>query len=453
MVAPRRSRSGRGAAAVLASVLAIPLMILSAFSVPALADRPPPLAPPVTTTPTTTTPAPTTPAPQAIGIGLRPRQGDPGTTVTVTVTGLRDCLDNPQAMSLDWDRGQADQQNLTAVNARTINDRRLTAADLRYLAAEFTVPQGAVPDSHTVTAACADTSVVDTFTVVAAEKPTLTLRPGEGPPASHVSASGTGFTCGSDGVRLLWDGKTWLADAQSPTFTAQLTVPADASISGHTVKASCRSDPAITDQRLFTVTSGVTTPATEPAALALQPTSGSAGDAVQVTGERFACAKHSTTVDLYWDDGTQLGSAPLDAKGHFDTSFSVPAKADARQHSVSAFCSDGSPPMSVGFTVVPGSPPPPPPPPPDPPSHWWLIALLAAAAVTLAVVYRLHRSRKSPIDPAIRVRAVTRAGGPPVVTMGETPAPGEATHAIRLQAHTDIATVTVQEVNDDHRPE
>ena len=51
--------------------------------------------------------------------------------------------------------------------------------------------------------------------------------------------------------------------------------------------------------------------------------------------------------------------------------------------------------------------------------------------------------------PDTRVRAVARPGGPPVVTARETPAPGEATHAIRLQAHFDPGSPTIREVDDD----
>lgn len=49
-----------------------------------------------------------------------------------------------------------------------------------------------------------------------------------------------------------------------------------------------------------------------------------------------------------------------------------------------------------------------------------------------------------------RVQAVSRPGGSPVVTARETPAPGEATHAIRLEAHFDPGSQTIREVDDDH---
>jgi hypothetical protein len=35
--------------------------------------------------------------------------------------------------------------------------------------------------------------------------------------------------------------------------------------------------------------------------------------------------------------------------------------------------------------------------------------------------------------------------------MRETPAQGEATHAVRLQAHAGTGTLTIREVDDDHR--
>jgi hypothetical protein len=35
-------------------------------------------------------------------------------------------------------------------------------------------------------------------------------------------------------------------------------------------------------------------------------------------------------------------------------------------------------------------------------------------------------------------------------TVCETPARGEATHAVRLAAHSEPCTLTIREVNDDH---
>ena len=62
---------------------------------------------------------------------------------------------------------------------------------------------------------------------------------------------------------------------------------------------------------------------------------------MRVTGDRFSCANDSRTVQVSWDDGTQLPSASLDPSGHFDTSVSVPANTDARRLTLRASCPDG----------------------------------------------------------------------------------------------------------------
>ena len=46
-----------------------------------------------------------------------------------------------------------------------------------------------------------------------------------------------------------------------------------------------------------------------------------------------------------------------------------------------------------------------------------------------------------------RVQAVPRPDGSPVVTLRETPERGEATHALRLEAHSGLSTLTVREVD------
>jgi hypothetical protein len=404
--------------------------------VPALADPPPP--------------DPAGPPPH---VALAPDHGGPGTPLTATATGFEACLANIfnreeeplYAVSFQWD-------------ADPPVDPTVSAEDGSRQAADFTVPANAKTGQHKVSALCHGVAhATATFTVDATEKPTLTLDPGKGGPGSPMTASGTGFACGADGVQLFWDGNRPLAEGPSGTFTVGLTVPSDAPTGGHTVVATCRNRRDITVTQSFTVTSNVTPPATESAALVLQPTSGPPGDPVHVTGERFACANRSRTVELSWDDGRQLGSASLDASGHFDTSFSVPANADGRRHTVRAACSDGSAAVATDFTVVaagtivPKGPPPPPPPPPSPDGHLWVTALIIAGLVLLGLVYLLSRGRKRPGGPATRVQAVSRPGGPALVTVRETPTPGEATHAIRLQAHTDSGTHTIKEVNDDHR--
>jgi hypothetical protein len=398
--------------------------------------------------------------PPAPELTVAPEQGQPGAPFKATISGFGVCLgtnanirvvDRPYTMSLQFD--QSELRPTSAVNA-----------DDGSVVADIAVPGDATAGRHTVRAQCSDgTSIIATatatFTVVPAEKPTLTLQPDKGRSGSQMTASGTGFACDAEGVQVLWDGKKPLADAPSGTFTVQPTVPSDAFTGNHTVVASCRNDPDITDQQSFTVTSTVTNPPPEPAALALQPTSGHAGEQVRASGDRFLCANHSRTVELAWDE-TQLASPALDASGHFDASFSVPATAEANGHTVRAACSDTSAAAVAEFTVIAvnGSVVPPTPvagghtssPSPE---LWWVIVLVVAAVAVLVAYLRWGRPRP-PKPPAPRVQAVSRLSGPPLVTTRETPADGEATHAIRLQALSGVNSVTIREVDDDHtRPD
>jgi hypothetical protein len=377
-------------------------------------------------------PIPVTP-PDNPALTLTPAQGGPATQATATATRFGACGSMP--LQWQWDRATL-QTSPVGSDPLVVN---------------FTVPKDAAAGAHIVTATCGNPSATATFTVVSAPKPALTLDTGHGPGGSHLTASGTGFACGDGNVQLLWDRDTPLADASSGMFSAvELTIPSDASTGAHLVAASCEHHPDIADSQRFTVTS-VTPPgtATGPAALTLQPASGHRGDQLRATGDGFACADHSGPVDLSWDDGTPLPGASLGPAGHFEASVSVPAKTDARRLTLRAACSDGVM-LAADFTVLASPPPPPAPPAPAPPKIPWLlivlIVLIVAGAILSAVQYARHRSHKRPEAPP-HVQAVPRPDGLPVVTLRETPERGEATHALRLEAHSGVSTLTVREVD------
>lgn len=79
-----------------------------------------------------------------------------------------------------------------------------------------------------------------------------------------------------------------------------------------------------------------------------------------------------------------------------------------------------------------------------------VIPLIASAVVLLVLAYFLGRRRGRHGRPDTRVHAVSHLGGTSVVTVREIPAPGDATHAIRLEAHSGVGSQTIREVNDDH---
>jgi hypothetical protein len=358
-------------------------------------------------------------------LALNPSQGTPGTSTTATVTGFEPCT----GMAFQWDDGT----RLEPTSRNT--DGTFTLA----------VPNNASSaDAHTVTASCGPTAAAPaTFTVLAASKPSLTLQPGHGQPGFNVIAEGAGFPCDAE-VQLRWD-NTLLTEGLPATFTSSFTVPPTASsLVVHSVTAACRNNADIRDTQNFTVTSLPRPIPEQPEpALTLQPTSGHVNDKVQATGDRFRCANHSGPVNLAWDDGTTLTDASLDQSGHFTTSILVPPSADGGRVTLRATCSDGVV-LAADFMVL-GSPPPPP-----EHNHWWVLWLIVGVAAVAAVAYNLrqHRPPKLPTPP--HVHAVGRADGAPTVVARDTPEPGEAAHTLRLEAHADLGSQTVREVDDDY---
>lgn len=83
-----------------------------------------------------------------------------------------------------------------------------------------------------------------------------------------------------------------------------------------------------------------------------------------------------------------------------------------------------------------------------------LAVLIAAVALgaTVARVVRRKQSEQRCRDQhrGKHVQAVFRPGGPLGFTVRETPACGEATHAVRLVVRSEPCTPTIREVNDDH---
>lgn len=373
---------------------------------------------------------------------LSPQQGTPGRTlVTATTKGFDACLGGgssvPQALSWQWDGGPL-QTSLVGADASMVT---------------FNVPADATPSAeHTVTASCNGTSAKSSFTVIPIATPTLRLDKSQGPRGTQLEASGTGFACGDDRVTLLWDGKTSLADGTSDTFSVPVTVPADTSISQHTVVASCRNHPDLAASQSFTVTAD-TIGAVAPAALALAPARGAPHDVVHITGDRFACTD-SRVVELSWD-GRALANASADTSGHFDTTISVPADAQVGSHTARAACATGSAAATAGFTVVitgtipptaTGTPRTAPPPPPPPRKFGWLV-LLIIGIVAVAAYRRWRKRRPKPLHHVYAT--VSPSSRPPLVSTQETPAHGELTHALRLQVHADIGIQTISEVDSD----
>ena len=273
---------------------------------------------------------------------LSPAQGNPGQTpVTATTTGFDACLgdgsNNSQTVSWQWDDGPL-PTSPSGADASSVT---------------FEVPATAAASTeHRVTASCNGIRVTAPFKMLAIADPRLRLEKSQGPSGIQLDASGTGFACVDGGVTLRWDGTTTLGDGPSDTFSVSVTIPADASISQHTVVATCSNHPEITDSQPFTVTTDAVSASVLPI-LALTADRGAPNDTLGVTGDRFTC-NASRPIALSWD-GDIIGYPLVDPSGHFDTTLAVRANAQAGSHTVRAACAAGSPSAIAGFTVVIGT--------------------------------------------------------------------------------------------------
>jgi hypothetical protein len=389
------------AAAVVTSTITVVTLTLSLGGVAAIAD---PTSSSTAPTPTTTTPtSPWTSQPSATttksqqptppsssvstadradlaiqtkvetSLALSPKQGGPGTPVTITAVGYAPCLDPPPGdveklsgfpvFSLEWDHQAVDVSQASVKGPNVV--------------AQYTVPYETSAGDHsvTVTVSCSLTFVGRskpepivvhndaTFTVIAPKKdPTLKLDTPAGHRGTQIRATGTDFACGSsESVQLFWDGTgDPLTDPQPQTFSVQFTVPEVTPTGGHHVVARCQYHSTITASEPFEVTQNKPPVVTPPPTLTVQPTSGHPGDPMRISGERFVCTDNAGTVDVRWDADTSLATPPVDAAGHFEMSTQVPSDADPGGHSVHASCADKSVAMVTTFTVVATDVPPPP---------------------------------------------------------------------------------------------
>jgi hypothetical protein len=372
---------------------------------------------------------------------LLPGQGTPGQkSVTATATGLDACLgdgsNNSQTVSWQWDDGPL-PTSPSGADASTVT---------------FDVPATAAASvAHRVTASCNGVVAAAPFTVLPIPTPTLRLEKSQGPSGIQLDASGTGFACGDGGVTLRWDGTKTLGERPSDTFSVSVTVPADASISQHTVVATCSNHPEITDSQPFTVTTDAVNAAVLPM-LTLRPARGAPQDPVRVTGDRFAC-NDTGPITLSWG-GDIIGHPLADTSGHFDATFAVPADAQPGSRTVGAACAAGPPVAIAGFTVAVGmissttttaTDQNPPPPPPSRKFNWLWVVVMTSVGVVATVIH--HRWRK-PRPNHVYAR-VSTSSPLPLLSTRQTPAHGELDHAVRLQVHADLGSPTIREVDSD----
>jgi hypothetical protein len=300
--------------------------------------------------------------------------------------------------------------------------------------------------------------------------PAVRLSRDHGAPGTTFSATVTGSApCGLEPITLEWDSNPPV-NVDKSTATANFTVPVDAATGPHKVSATCNGK--VFASSPFTVL--------EKPTLTIDPDKGPPGSQLQATGTGFACGDDTDTVDIALDSDVRgHGSS-----GRFSEQISVPTDASVGDHTVVASCHNhpdvtdhqtftvtstvtttvsGLNPTpvvpvtsSAKLTPVPATPvpttsmPTPVTDTTDLASYWWVLVLIAVAVALFGSVRHRPNRRRPPKTPP--VHAVSRLAGPPLVTMHETPAPGESTHALRLETHSGARTLTVDEVNDGHIP-
>jgi hypothetical protein len=294
--------------------------------------------------------------------------------------------------------------------------------------------------------------------------PAVRLSRDHGAPGTTFSATITGSApCRLEPVKLEWDSDTPV-DVDKATATANFTVPADAKTGQHKVSATCNGKVYVSTP--FTVV--------EKPSLTIDPGKGPPGSQLQATGTGFACGDDTDTVDIALDSDVRgHGSS-----GRFSEQISVPTEASIGDHTVVASCHNhtditghqtftvtsiltttvSGPKLTPVVPVTGSAAPVPstttvsnaPTDTTDPASYWWVLVVIAVGVALLGAVYnRAKRLRPPKVPP---VHAVSRLAGPPLVALRETPAPGESTHALRLETHSGARTLTAEEVNDGHIP-
>lgn len=171
----------------------------------------------------------------------------------------------------------------------------------------------------------------------------ITLSPTSGPPGTNVTVTGSGFSANAS-VSIIFDAATVLAEVPANSngaFSTTVTIPSNASVGSHTIKASDGS------AEIPTTTFNVTSPE---ATITLSPTGGTRGTTVTVSGTNFGASK---TITIKFDNNniaTNPTTVTSSSTGSFSATIVIPSTASLGNHSISA--TDGTESASATFNVV-----------------------------------------------------------------------------------------------------
>ncbi len=258
---------------------------------------------------------------------ISPNSGPPGSTATVSGSGftpgatvrvLWDSLSGPQIGSNTAD-GSGNLPNTSV-----------------------TIP-AATAGSYNVFASDGTNSASTTFTIPFS----LNLNPSSGAPGSSVAVSGSGYAAGEI-VSVAWDTlsnqlATATADGHG-SFSASLTVPANAAAGNHVVLAAGQNS-HFSQATTFTVNASANTGG---ASISISPPSGPAGSQVAVSGSGFVAGEQvNLTID-----GASLTSVTSDSNSAFSLNVTLPSGLSNGAHTIAASGASSNRSASVVFTVT-----------------------------------------------------------------------------------------------------
>jgi hypothetical protein len=229
---------------------------------------------------------------------INPRNGPPGTVVTVTGTGFGT---NETGITITFD----DSPVASAKSANSLGNWSGT----------FTIPVSP-SGSHSVSAYGSSTVEGSLPGITFVVNPTLTVNPASGPPGSAVTITSSGFGTNETGIIITFDDNPITSGTSANSlgnWSGKFTVPASPSGS-HSVSAYGSSTlagslPGIT----FVVNPTI----------AVNPTSGPPGSSATVTGSGFSAGE--TGVMITFDSNSISSGISADSLGNWSGTFTVPA--------------------------------------------------------------------------------------------------------------------------------
>ncbi len=197
-----------------------------------------------------------------------------------------------------------------------------TASSTGAFTASVTIPASTAPATYTISATGGTTGIeaLGKFTVL--NPNVLTLSKSYGPPGTVLTVSGSGYAATETVTIKLGTVTLGTATTASGAFSTSVTVPVSMIPGSYTMTGTGGTSGHV-DSAAFKVTYPP---------LTLNPTSGTAGTSVSVSGIDFAAAE---VVTLTFDT-TTVGTVTTSSTGTFTKSITVPSSAAVGSHTITA---------------------------------------------------------------------------------------------------------------------